>query len=85
MVKQHPSHERNRNGTIHGLTIGACIQITDGKHKSSILQERGKFIKQSMLHNTELNSMEHSDFNLLLSDSNNGIPKILYTDLLYQK
>jgi len=37
-----------------------------------------------MLHNPELKSMEHSDLNLLLSDSNNGIPKILYTDLLYQ-
>jgi hypothetical protein len=37
-----------------------------------------------MLHNPELKSMEHSDLNLLLSDSNSGIPKILYTDLLYQ-
>ena len=35
MAKQLPSHERNRNGIIHGFTIGAGIQITEGKHISS--------------------------------------------------
>jgi hypothetical protein len=53
---------------MHGLTIGACIQITEGKNIRS--PEKKKIYK------TE--HAEHSDLNLLLSDSNNGIPKILY-------